>query len=101
MEEKLSGLLNDPDAMGKLLSMARSLGASSSPEPSLNPQLVQGLQGLGSAVDPDQRALLDALCPYLSQSRVSRLEKAMRAAKMARFASAFLSNGGAQLLMGR
>ena len=51
--------------------------------------------------DTDQQTLLAALSPYLSQNRVKKLENAMRAAKMARLASAFLGNGGLQMLSGR
>ena len=44
-------------------------------------------------VDQDQRALLLALRPYLTSERIGRLEKAMRASKLAGLASSFLGSG--------
>ena len=38
----------------------------------------------------NQKALLQALAPYLSSGRIHKLEKAMRAAKLAGMASSFL-----------
>ena len=63
-------------------------------------QKLSGLAGSGS-IDKDQKQLLQALSPYLRTDRVSKLENAMRAAKIARMASAFLSGGGLQMLGGR
>lgn len=112
MEEKMNAVLSNPQLMQQIMSMAQSLGQSSSQEqeapvqnsiPSIDPALIQKLSGLAgqSGVDPQQKALLQALHPYLSQARVSKLEKAMRAAKMARLASVFLNQGGLSLLTGR
>ena len=41
------------------------------------------------------------ISPYISRERSAKLEKAMRAAKMARLASAFLNAGGLEMLTGR
>lgn len=54
-----------------------------------------------SGIDKNQQALLRALSPYISRERSAKLEKAMRAAKMARLASAFLNAGGLDMLTGR
>ena len=54
-----------------------------------------------SGIDKNQQALLRALSPYISRERSAKLEKAMRAAKMARLASAFLNAGGLEMLTGR
>ena len=51
-----------------------------------------GLSRQGS-IDRDQQALLKALNPYLSKDRIGRLERAMRAAKMAKLAGSFLGSG--------
>jgi hypothetical protein len=57
---------------------------------------------LGSTgTDSNQKALLQALSPYLSPHRVQKLERAMHAAKLAGAASGFLSAGGLQMLTGR
>ena len=111
MEDKMNAVLSNPQLMQQIMSMAQSLGQSSTVQESPVPQeappidlaLVQKLSGLAgqSGIDAQQQALLQALHPYLSQSRVSKLEKAMRASKMARLASGFLSQGGMSLLTGR
>ena len=54
-----------------------------------------------AAVDGNQQALLRALNPYLSNKKVDKLERAMRAAKIARMASGFLGQGGLSALIGR
>mgnify|MGYP003533750614 CR=1 FL=1 len=104
LEEKLSAVLSNPQMMQQLMSMAQSLGAAPpSPEPppappqmpNLDLGMLQKVSGIAkqSSIDPDQQTLLHALSPYLSGDRIGRLEKAMRAAKMAKFASAFLGQG--------
>ena len=111
MEEKMNAVLSNPQLMQQIMSMAQSLGQSASQDatpptdtqPPIDLAMVQKLSGLAgqSNIDQQQKALLQALHPYLSQSRVSKLEKAMRAAKMARLASGFLNQGGLSLLTGR
>ena len=107
-ENKLGQILGNPEMMGKIMSMAQSFGsqeASSQPaSPSPPPQeesmpefdfaTIQKLTGLmGKAnVDSHQKALLTALSPYISENRIHKLEKAMRAAKLAGVATTFLGN---------
>ena len=43
-----------------------------------------------TGIDGQQKALLQALRPYLSAQRIEKLEKAMRAAKLAGIATTFL-----------
>ena len=71
--------------------------------PDIDIGMLQKLSGFArqSGIDKEQQALLRALGPYLSQGRITKLEKAMRAAKMARLASSFLGSGGLQFLSGR
>ena len=96
MESKLGAIMNDPDMMQKIMSMAQTLnGAQPKQEPTPNPfpdidiSLLQKLSGFAgkSNIDANQRNLLQALGPYLNSHRLSRLEKAMRAAKMAAMAT--------------
>ena len=47
----------------------------------------------GAGIDKEQQALLNALTPYISRERRQKLEKAMRAAKMAQQASGLLNSG--------
>lgn len=96
LESKLGAILENPQMMQTIASLAQSLGQSDTAQPQEAPQvdlqLLQKLSGLAgqSGIDQDQRNLLAALGPYLNHSRISRLEKAMRAAKMARLASTFI-----------
>lgn len=109
LEEKLGAILSNPELMQQIQSMAQSLGQPPSASPSeqkkppFDPSILQKFGTLAgqTGIDTDQQTLLAALSPYLSQNRVKKLENAMRAAKMARIASAFLGNGGLQMLSGR
>ena len=111
LEEKLGAILSNPDMMQKIQAMAQSLGQSGSPEPQkesagvpeIDFAMIQKLSGLAgqTGIDQNQQALLHALSPYIGKGQISKLEKAMRAAKMARLASGFLGNGGLKLLSGR
>lgn len=103
-ESKLGQILGNPEMMGKIMAMAQSFGGQEAPpEPEPQPQTempefdfatIQKLTGLmGKAgVDSDQKALLSALSPYISANRIRKLEKAMRAAKLAGVATTFLGN---------
>lgn len=111
MEDKLDAILNNPQMMQQIMSMAQSLGQSSQhtqpkQEPALpefDPAMLQKLSSLASQgnVDGNQRALLNALHPYLSSRKLNKLERAMRAAGVARMASGFLGQGGLSILTGR
>ena len=117
MEEKLGAILNNPQMMQQILSMAQNLGGGQSKlreeeksEPpahssaqSFDPSLLQGLEGFArqAETDPNQQSLLQALSPYLSQGRIHKLERAMRAAHIAGFASNFLNSGVLQGSSGR
>ena len=109
MEDKIAAILNNPQLMGQIMNMAQSLGNSQpapqeSPSlPNLDPGMLQKIVSMTgqSNIDTNQQTLLRALNPYLSGRKVEKLEKAMRAAKMARMASGFLGQGGLSMLMGR
>ena len=108
-ENKLGQILGDPEMMGKIMAMAQSFGSQEAqPEPPQQESIpdidfatIQKLTGLmGKAgVDNDQKALLCALSPYISSTRIRKLERAMRAAKLAGVATTFLGNN--PLLSGR
>jgi len=115
LEEKLNALMSNPKLMQQIAAMAQTMGNAQqevqqpATEPSqqstanLDPRLLQMLsQTAGqSAVDSNQTALLQALSPYISSSRLHKLERAMRAARLAGTASLFLNAGGLKLLSGR
>lgn len=116
MEEKLGAILGNPEMMERIMNMAKSLGVSQDPEPpqdqpiqpsglpgGLDPGMLQKIAAVAqqTGTDRNQQALLKALQPYLSRDRIQKLEKAMRAAKLAGLASSFLGSGGLSLLTGR
>lgn len=115
LEEKIGSILNNPQLMQQIMSMAQSLGQSQPPKqeerseptpasiPGIDLSVLQKISGLvqQSGIDGNQQALLAALSPYLSQDRVSRLERAMRAARIARHASTFLASNNPSALSGR
>ena len=100
MEDKLGSILGNPEMMQKISAMAQSLSAAPEPQapppepalPNIDPGLLQKLAGFAgqTGIDNNQRTLLHALNPYLSGERISKLERAMRAAKMANFATNLL-----------
>ena len=118
LEEKLNSVLTNPQMMSQLMAMAQSLGQSSpvsensvsqaqdAPEkpsqpagPSMFNLDSDTLQKIFAAtqqtgIDKNQQGLLRALSPYLCQSRITKLEKAMRAAKIAGFAATALNSKG-------
>ena len=116
LENRLHSILSNPQLMQQIASMAQSMGGNQaqnnppeSPQPTppaipaLDPKLLQTVaQTMGqTGIDSNQKSLLHALSPYLSAYRVQKLERAMRAARLAVAASAFLNAGGLQMLTGR
>lgn len=110
LEEKLGSVLSNPQLMQQIREMAQSLGSQPPAEPApppenpgFDPALLEGLAKFArcNQVDSNQQALLHALGPYLSQMRVNKLERAMRASQLAAAASAFLNAGGLQMITGR
>jgi len=115
LEYRLSAVLNNPQLMQQIASMAQAMGASSHQEPAeqketpavpaagFDPAMLQTMaQTMGhTGVDSNQKALLQALTPFLSGYRVQKLERAMQAAKLAGAASDFLNAGGLQMLTRR
>ena len=121
MEDKLGAILSNPQMMQQIMAMAQMMGQANS-QPSApskkedlprQPQLslptgndaamLQRIYGLArqSGIDKNQQALLKALAPYLSRDRIVKLEKAMRAAKIAGLASTALGINGAPFFSGR
>lgn len=100
LEDKISQVLSDPNLMQQIMAMASAMGAQSPPEPAQSPAEESSLPSIdlgmlqrlaaGTGVDANQKALLKALGPYISRDRTAKLEKAMRAAKIASMATALL-----------
>ena len=112
LEEKLGTILSNPQLMQQISAMAQALGQSQPQQtqpkapqaPALpDPAMLQSFSEIAQAgrIDQEQQELLHALAPFLSQTRIGKLERAMRAAKMAGIASIFLKSGGMNLFGGR
>jgi len=104
MESKIGAILNNPQMMEQIMSLAQNLGSEQAAAPppvqegmpEIDLAMVQRMTSLigKTGIDGKQRALLQALGPYLSSQRIHKLEKAMRAAKLAGMASVFFANTG-------
>lgn len=130
MEEKISTLLSNPELMKSIMSMAQSLGqslpqqeaASAAPQPQTQPQqkppqqpkpapsigkneieMISRISALSqqTGLDRQEQTLLKALNPYLSKDRLDKLEKAMHAAKMAKFATVAFNQPSGPIKSGR
>ncbi len=105
LEDRLNSILNDPEQMARISSLAQSLmggeakpGSSQTEAPAADAALPGKLAALlgQQSGDPDKRALLEAMKPYLSEKRRGKLDRAMkltRMAKLARLAMGELGNG--------
>ena len=104
LEEKLNQILNDPDSMAQIMSMAQSFGFQPESEPSPPPSslpdedMLRGMMQLFQQMqqnDGKQEALLRALKPYLAPDRREKLDKAMQLARLSHIAGfAFGKSGG-------
>ena len=113
MENKLGAILNNPQMMQQIMSMAQALGAQQAPQeaprsqipiqenvgegfPNVDLALLQKISGLAkqSSMEPREQALLRALGAYLTKERIGRLEKAMQAAKLAKLATTIMVQRG-------
>ena len=111
MENKLGAILGNPEMMQKIMALAQNFNQSEPKQeppkqecpkqestgfamPDVDFTTIQKLTGLAksSGIDKNQQSLLRALSPYLSRQRIIKLERAMRAAKMAGMATKFLGN---------
>ena len=120
IEEKIGAVLNNPQLMQQIMAMAQSMGSTDSatnadpPEPQprqtqsplpdgIDLGSIQRIAGLAqrSQIDNNQRTLLRALRPYLSSDRISKLEKAMRAARLAGVVTTVLGGSGSLFFPGR
>lgn len=98
LEDRLNSILSDPEQMARINSLAQSLmgggeasqgapasgGEAAGPDSALLGKLGSLLSRQGP--DPERQALLEAMKPYLSEKRRSKLERAMRLTRMARLA---------------
>ena len=105
-EEKLQSILGNPELMGQIMSMAGAMNQPQQPPPPPQPQPQAGLPfdpgamaGMmqmlkATQLEPKQRQLIQALRGFVPDDRLVRLEKAMQASLIAKFASAAMNQGG-------
>ena len=104
LDEKLNAILGDPDAMGQIMALARSLGGEGQQENTtqegtpeaqqediwsvlgnVDPRMLQiGMQAIRTFQQGDDKrtALLSALRPFLKETRQDTLERAIRLTKI-------------------
>ncbi len=95
LSEKLSGILNDPEAMRDIAALASQLGVESSgvhkeesrPDPTppddTAAQMMKLMPMLGTLrQEDDTTRLLDAMRPFLSEERRQKLDRAKRLIKV-------------------
>lgn len=88
-EDKLNKLLNDPKEMERFAGFAKSLMGGGEPEQENVPvpdagmlKKISGLMSGGSRSSKDEK-LLEAMKPYLSERRRSKMDRAMKIARLA------------------
>ncbi len=115
-DDKLSSILGNPEIMNQIMSMAGALNQQGQSPPPQQPQqtsqayappqqpaqtsgplpfspgAIQGMMEMlgNTQIDAKQRGLIRALQGYLPSDRLQKLEKAMQAAKIAKYASSAL-----------
>ena len=104
-EEKLQSILGNPELMGQIMSMAGAMNQQPPPPPPppqhqtgmpFDPSAMAGMMQMLKAtqLEPRQRQLIQALRGFVPEDRLVRLEKAMQASLIAKFASAAMNQGG-------
>ena len=102
-EEKLQSILGNPELMGQIMSMAGAMNQQQQPPPPqpqaglpFDPGAMAGMMQMLQAtqLEPRQRQLIQALRGFVPDDRLVRLEKAMQASLIAKFASAAMNQGG-------
>ena len=103
VDDKLSSILGNPVRMGQSMSMAGSLNQQAAPPPPppsptmpFDPGAMAGMMQMLQAtqLEPRQRNLIQALRGFVPDDRLVRLEKAMQASLIARFASHAMNREG-------
>lgn len=117
LDDKLNSILSNPQMMQQIMNLAQTLNQSggneaeqrpaqqpvSAPSPGFNPSILNKVSNImqRGTIDKDQQSLLKALSPYLSRSKIQKLERAMYAAKMAGLASEMINSRSVKSHTGR
>ncbi len=105
LEQSIQAVLQDPEQMGKIMDMVKSLGISPPEqeqppqEQSTMPDISQLLNGPMGAMltqagrlDARQQNLLNAIKPFLRPGRQEKIDRAMQVARLSHLAGAALRN---------
>ena len=95
LEDKLNAILSDPDAMGRIADMAKSImggegeGSGDTGRGEADESMIRRAMKLmrGKALSTDEASLLSALRPVLSAEWQQRLDRAIKLARLASLAS--------------
>ncbi len=100
-DDQLNSILGNPDIMNQIMSIAGSMNQSPPPKPKpapapsmpFDPSAMAGMMELlkGTQLDAHQQGLIQALRGYLPEDRLSKLQKAMQAAKIAKYATSAMN----------
>ena len=118
LEDKLSGVLNSPEQMARIMQLAQSLSGgeappgaekepprgekeASSPFEGLDPKMIALLSRLASELSASsgKEQLIAAIKPYLSRERGEKIDKAAKIARLAKIAQAALREMGGDPLV--
>ena len=106
LESRISSVLKDPEQMEKITKLAQSFmtgtgNSASPPKTDASPMpdaemigRITRLMSLGNDKEKGERAVLEAISPYLSDRRRGKMERALRIAKLVRIARLAMESEG-------
>ena len=94
--DKLNSILNDPAALSRIGELAKSVMGGDQETKGEEPELDPGLMSLmkRKGVKSEERALLEAMKPFLSERRREKMDKAIKLARLASLAGIAASELG-------
>lgn len=108
LENQISQVLNDPERMAQIMSLAQSLsgalpglGGGQEPEksgdnnpapPAFDASALAGLMQQATAGGQREKALFEALKPFVSPERRDKIDRALQISRFSRMASLALQN---------
>lgn len=114
LDKQLNDILGNPNLMQQIMNLANQMNTAAPaapsadtaetppPAPMIDSNAIRSISNILShaGTDKNQQALLNALRPYVSRDKITKLEKAMQAAKMAQLASHYFGTNNPKQLFG-
>lgn len=97
MEDRINAVLNDPQQMEKITEMAKSLMGGDAEDRGADAAIlgkIGRLMGSDTGENSNERALLDAMRPYLSEKRRRKMDRALKLARFAKIAGLAMNESG-------